>query len=182
MRHQLLLPLTLLVAATHTAPAWAAGVGMTLPKFRTLSITGPSAAAPAATSYGGSVQVIGGNFGLRPLQIGLALDYVFTRDFAQGGNYSFFDPSLQVGVPLGLSSQFYVTPAVEARYLWMVTSPQGLDSALGFGPSLTVGYRPSTNVSVELTLAYTRLPALVAQGGQLEGNMGTVEIGGSYSF
>ncbi len=173
--------LTLMAVGILAQPAQAAGVGISLPKLRTLSITGP-ASAPTSTSYGGSVQVFGSNFGIRPFQIGLALDYAYTRDFTQGASYAFFDPTLQVGLPLALSSQFYVTPALDVRGLWMVTSPQALASSWGFGPSLALGFRPSANVSVELTLSFTQLPSLSAQGGSAQGTMGTVELGGSYSF
>lgn len=183
MRPAMLLTAPVLALALQATPALATGMGISLPKLHVLNLESadPGLALAPSTSYGGSVQVAGGTFSLRPFQVGVALDYAYTRDFERGAQYSFFEPSARLGLPLALSSQVYLRPEVDVRGLWLITtSPYNLPS-WGLGPGLTLGFRPMANVAVELTLSYTNLPA--ASGiGQVRGTMGTLEVGGSYSF
>jgi hypothetical protein len=148
--------------------AQAAGLGFSLPKARMLSLDG-------ATSWGGSVQVLAGAFNVGMARIDLAFDYGYTRDFAAGTNYAFFDGMVGAGVPLGFGPQFTLTPALYAHMLPFVTSPSPVTSPLfGVGPKLTAGFRPSPNTSGELGLGYNYLFS--------RGGMATLEVGGTYNF
>lgn len=165
-----------LFVAVGAAPAHAAGVGLSLPKFRALTVGD-------ATSYGGSVQVLGTTFSINRVSVDLGLDYAYTRDFSQGNNYAFFDFNLGAGLPLGITPQVYVVPALDAHVLAFVASPQGLGSpALGVAPRLTAGFQPAKAIRVELSVSHTFLPALMAGKAMRSGGMTIVELGGSYSF
>ena len=158
------------------APASAAGVGFSLPKLRVLNLEG-------ASSVGGSVQVIGGVFSVGLARLDLALDYAYTRDFARAANYSFFDAQAGVGLPLQLSPQFYLTPALDAHALAFVASSEGIDgAAFGLAPRLTLGYRPTNRISVELAASDAFLFGLVAGSKGLSGSLITVELGGTFNF
>lgn len=167
-----LVALGVLLAAS---PAHAAGVGFSLPKFRALTVGD-------ATSLGGSVQVVGTSLNMNRVAVSLGLDYAYTRDFSQGANYAFFDFNLGAGLPLGITPQFYLTPAVDGHLLAFVASPEGLGGpAFGVAPRLTGGFQPSKAIRVELSLSHAFLPML---GGRpvRSGGMTIVELGGSYSF
>jgi hypothetical protein len=156
-----------LVCAVAT-PAQAAGLGFSLPKARLLTLDG-------ATSWGGSVQVLAGGVSIGLTRVDLALDYGYTRDFGAGTNYAFFDGMAGVGVPLGLGPQFVLTPALYAHVLPFVASPTPVTSPLfGVGPRLTGGFKPATNISVELGLGYD---FIFGRGG-----MATLDLGGTYAF
>ncbi|MFP5503218.1 MAG: hypothetical protein ACLGIN_12080 [Candidatus Sericytochromatia bacterium] len=162
-----------LVAVGGALPAEAAAVGVSLPKFRALVV---DEGTTTATSFGGSVQVVGTGLSINKVAVNIGLDYAYTRDFAAAANYSFFDLQLGAGLPLGLTPQFYLTPAVDLHSLFFVASPQGLGSpAFGVAPRLTVGFQPSKAIRVELSGSQTFLPAISS-------GMTIVELGGSYSF
>jgi hypothetical protein len=172
--------LTLAVVLALATPAHAAGVGFSLPKFRALTV---GAGAGAANSLGGSVQVVGTSFSIRPIKFNVGLDYAFTRDFAAGANYSFFDLTFGAGVPFGFTSQFYVEPALDTHTLLFVASPEGLGTpAFGAGPRLTGGFKPTANIAVELSAGYALMLNMMAAGRSTPGGLLTVEIGGTYSF
>lgn len=169
-----------LIAVLVAAPAQAAGVGISLPKFRVLTVSEP---AGTATSVGGSVQVVGTNLSIGAVQLKVGLDYAYTRDFAAAANYAFFDLGLGAGVPLGITPQFYLTPAVDTHTLFFAASPQGLVSpAFGVAPRLTVGFQATKQVRVELSASQTFLLGLRANNRAASGGMTLVELGGSYSF
>lgn len=166
------------VAAT---PAGAAGVGLILPKFRALSVT-PNGGS-AAVSYGGSVQVLGGDASISLLRLGASLDYAYTRDFVTATNYAFFNPVLSLGLPLAVAPCAYVVPGIDGHALLTVASPVGLSApALGWGPHLTLGYRPSTSLTVELTGSYAMFPKAPSQSGPANVGLTTLSLGGSYQF
>lgn len=165
-----------IAALLPTPPAWAAGVGISLPKLRVLTLDGD-------TSFGGSVQVIGGRFNVSRARVDLALDYAYTRDFARAGNYSFFDALAGLGMPFGITSAIYVMPAVDLHALAFVASPQGVDGpAYGVAPRLGVGYQPSNRFAVELDLSHAFLWGANAGGRALGGGMTTLELGGTVAF
>lgn len=171
------LALVAALAVAGASPAEAAAVGVSLPKFRALII---DEGTTTATSFGGSVQVVGTGLSINRVAVNVGLDYAYTRDFAQAANYSFFDLQLGAGLPLGITPQFYLTPAVDLHSLFFVASPQGLGSpAFGVAPRLTVGFQPSKAIRVELSGSQTFLPTLT---NARSGGMTIVELGGSYSF
>ena len=173
----LIASLTLASLVAWAAPASAAGVGLSLPKFRSLSV------GADATSFGGSVQVVGTSFSIGLASFDLGLDYAFTRNFAAAANYSFFDLGLGVGVPLGITPQVYVKPALDGHALLFVASPENLGTpTVGVGPSLTVGYKPNATMAVELGAGYALLPGLSAAGRPAAGGLFTVELGGTVRF
>jgi hypothetical protein len=173
-----LLSLALILALA--APAEAAGVGFSLPKFRALTVGG---GAGAATSVGGSVQVVGTRFSIGAVKLDVGLDYAFTRNFGTSANYSFFDLTLGGGVPFGFTPQFYVEPALDTHTLFFVASPEGLGTpAFGLGPRLTAGFRPASNIAVEVAAGYAFMLTMAAGGKATPGGLTTVEIGGTYSF
>lgn len=178
------LVLTLVLASAtglvSPAPAQAAGVGFSLPKFRALTA---SSAGASASSVGGSVQVIGTNFSLRPIKFDVGLDYAFTRDFSAGTNYSFFDLTFGAGVPFGLTPQFYLEPALDTHTLFFVASPEGLGTpAFGLGPRLSAGFKATNNISVELKGGYALMLNMQAGGRPASGGLTTIELGGTYAF
>lgn len=167
MRRRALAAIAALLTMLLPTPAAAAGVGFSLPKFRALTLDG-------ATSWGASVQVVGGAFSLGPTRLDLDFDYAYTRDFAAGANYSFFDAAAGLGYPMGFTPQLYVVPAVDVHALAFVAAPQNPDGPMfGVAPRLTVGYRPSRQISMEL--GASRL--FFGRGG-----LTTVELEGTYSF
>lgn len=175
-RYALRLALVPAIALAWCAPASAAGLGFSLPKFRALSVGG-------ANSLGGSVQVIGSRFSLGLVKFDVGIDYAYTRDFAAGTNYSFFDVKVGGGLPFGLTQQVYLEPAVDAHTLMFVASPEGLRTpAFGVGPRLTAGFKPSSNIAVELGVGYAFMLNMAAAGKATPGALTTVEIGGTYSF
>lgn len=162
------------------APAQAAGVGFSLPKFRSLSLTDP---AGASNSFGGSVQVIGTNFSIGAVALTTGLDYAYTRDFGAGSNYSFFDLDLGLGLPIAVTQAFYVHPAVDGHLFMWVASPQGLRApSFGVAPRLTAGYRPQNNIAVELSLSHAFLLGTSSARGATQGTMTMLELGGTYNF
>lgn len=176
----LTLAVTSAIGLTWTSSAEAAGVGFSLPKFRALTV---GSGATGANSAGGSVQVIGTNFSIRPIKFDVGLDYAFTRDFGAGANYSFFDLTFGAGVPFGLTPQFYLEPAVDTHTLFFVASPQGLGTpAFGLGPRLTAGFKATNNISVELKGGYAFMLNLQAAGRPTAGALTTIELGGTYAF
>ncbi|MNS26332.1 hypothetical protein D3C72_582520 [compost metagenome] len=172
--------LSLVAVLALAGPAHAAGVGFSLPKFRALSV---GAGASAATSVGGSVQVVGTTFSIRPLKVDVGLDYAYTRNFSGGTNYSFFDINVGAGLPIGLTQQVYLEPAIDTHTLLFVASPEALGSpAFGIGPRLTAGYKATGNISVELSAGYALMLNMTAAGRATGGGLTTIEIGGTYSF
>jgi hypothetical protein len=161
-------------------PAHAASVGATLPKARMLRLA--TSDGSGGTSWGCSVQVVGGAFTLGLTTITLGLDYAYTRDFAAGANYAFFDGVLGVGVPFALTPSLYLTPAADVHALAFVASPLGVDApGFGYAPRLTLGWRPASNVSVELAGSYVVLPGLSRGGAAAAvGGMTVVELGGVF--
>jgi len=174
------LALAPLIAALSAPPAHAAAVGATLPKARMLRLATSDGAG--GTSWGGSVQVVGGAFTLGMTTVSLGLDYAYTRDFAAGANYAFFDGVLGVGVPFALTPSLYLTPAADLHGLAFVASPLGIDApGLGYAPRLTLGWRPASNVSVELAGSYVVLSGLSRGGAPTaSGGMAVVELGGVF--
>jgi hypothetical protein len=156
--------------------AAAAGVGFSLPKARVLTLDG-------STSLGASVQVIGGAFSIGTARLDLGLDYALTRDFGAGANYAFLDALAGLGLPLTLSSSLYVTPALDLHVIGFAATPQGVDKPVfGIAPRLTLGYRPSSQLAVELGTSYNFLFGVSAAGRSLTGTMLAIELGGTYSF
>lgn len=175
-----LIAAVLAFAVLTPAPALAAGVGFSLPKFRYLTLND---ATGASNSVGGSVQVVGSNFSIGAAALGVGLDYAYTRDFGAGANYSFFDLDLGIGVPFSVTNAIYVQPAIDGHLLMWVASPESLQSpSFGVAPRLTVGYKPRTNISVELGVSQMLMVGLNSARGPRQGGMTIVELGGSYSF
>jgi hypothetical protein len=159
----------------------AAGLGFSLPKFRSLVIADP--AGPVANTAGVSAQVVGTTLTVSGVHLGVGLDLAATRDFARGLNYAFFDLGLEGGVPLGITPAFYVSPGLGAHGLFFVASPEGLGSpVLSLGPRLAFGYTPSANVSVELGGTLGFLLGAQAGGAPRGGTSSIVELGGTYTF
>lgn len=176
-----LVAVTAVVWSAIASAANAAGVGISLPKFRALSVT-PNGGS-AAVSYGGSVQVLGGDVSISLLRLGASVDYAYTRDFVTATNYAFFDPVLSLGLPLAIAPRAYVIPGVDGHALLTVASPVGLSApALGWGPHLTLGYRPAASLAVELTWSYATFPQAPSQSGPANAGLTTVSLGGSYQF
>jgi hypothetical protein len=174
------LGLALAAVTLAPAPALAAGVGFSLPKFRYMTVTD---ATGTAGSVGGSVQVVGGNFSIGPAALTTGLDYGFTRNFGAGANYSFFDVDLGLGVPLAVTDAVYEQPAIDGHMLLWVASPESLTSpSFGVAPRLTFGYKPRTNISVELGVSQMLLVGLNSAKGPRQGGMSIVELSGTYSF
>lgn len=172
--------LTLAALVALTTPAHAAGLGFSLPKFRALQV---ASGAGTATSLGGSVQVIGTSFSILPLKFDVALDYAYTRNFAAGTNYSFFDVAFGGGVPFGITPTLYVEPAIDTHTLLFVASPESLGSpAFGVGPRLTGGFRPASNIAVELSASYALMLSMPTATRPTSGGLTTIEISGTYSF
>lgn len=178
--YALRLALVSAIALAWAAPASAAGIGFSLPKFRALNV---GTGASTAHSLGGSVQVIGTRFSMGIVKFDVGLDYAYTRNFAAGANYSFFDLQLGGGVPFGLTPQFYLEPALDTHTLLFVASPEGLSTpTFGLGPRLTAGFKPSANIAVEVGLGYAFMLNMAAGGKGTPGGLATVEVGGTYSF
>ena len=182
MRLTLARPLVaaLLLLAQPAAPAAAAGVGFSLPKFRALSV---GSGAASSNSFGGSVSVVGTSFSAGPVKVDLDLDYAYTRNFSSGGNYSFFDIGVGAGVPLGFTKQFYLQPMLDTHTLFFVASPESLATpAFGVGPRLVAGFRPQSNIAIEAGAGFAWLLNLKAGTAATSGGLTTVDIGGTYSF
>lgn len=157
-------------------PAQAAGVGFSLPKLRALTLDGN-------TSWGGSVQVIGGAFNVGLVRVDLALDYAYTRDFKAGANYSFFDGLAGLGVPLSFTPAFYVMPALDGHVYGFVATPEdATGAAFGVAPRLTFGYHPTPKIAVELGASEAVVLGAKTATRSLSGLLTTVELGGTVSF
>lgn len=164
------------------APAWATSVGVDLPRYRHLALRDTSGTLRALGWGGLGVSVLETGWNLGPARLELGLEYTFIRDLHIATNYSFFDARVGLGLPLALTPQFYLVPALEGHSLMTVASPEGLDPVVfGYAPKLSVGYRFTPAATLEVGYALTLVPAWRASS-PLSGTLGSLSIAGSYAF